>query len=500
MAIPEDVLRVATRQLGTTENPRNSNRSKYGAWYGMDGQPWCAMFVSYCFYQAGLPLPIKISKGFAYCPDGVNYFKKKGQWSTSQAKPGDIVFFDWQRDGTSDHVGIVEKVLGNGQFQTIEGNTSNTNNSNGGQVMRRTRSLSVIQGFGQPPYNGISTNKGDVDPPWDGIFLQLTSPLMKSNEIKLWQKWMNKLGYSLEVDGIYGENSAAACQQFQQANNLEIDGVVGPETWDTVCRHANKKAPLSAIPQVSPIPNQPQSRGTFKCICNTLAKKQPIQSSELDDKQKTVFAAGRVVPYVSLKDTSHNHVLVELDYGAGQWYFFKPHTDINKDPDAQIALHEEKWTREQLLVNVIDKAKEFGLPLKTQHAYIFATIQWETAATFQPVREAYWLSESWRKRNLRRYYPYYGRGYVQITWKTNYQKYAQILNLSLVEKPDLVMKPGVALFIIIHGFKHGIFTGHKLETYVNNRKTDYVNARRCINGLDKAKVIANIARQWESKL
>ena len=79
--------------------------------------------------------------------------------------------------------------------------------------------------------------------------------------------------------------------------------------------------------------------------------------------------------------------------------------------------------------------------LATQIAYVLATVQWETAQTFRPVREAFWLSEDWRRRNLR-YYPYYGRGFVQITWKNNYEKYSKLLGVDLVNNPDLAMEPG----------------------------------------------------------
>ncbi|MGR9074141.1 MAG: peptidoglycan-binding protein, partial [Gammaproteobacteria bacterium] len=65
-----------------------------------------------------------------------------------------------------------------------------------------------------------------------------------------------------------------------------------------------------------------------------------------------------------------------------------------------------------------------GIGLKTQVSYVLATTQWETAQTFRPVKEAYWLSEDWRKNNLR-YFPYYGRGYVQLTWEKNYEKYSR---------------------------------------------------------------------------
>ena len=151
-------------------------------------------------------------------------------------------------------------------------------------------------------------------------------------------------------------------------------------------------------------------------------------------------------------------------------------------------------TKQGTIDAIIWECKSQGLKLKTQIAYVLATVEWETARTYKPVREAFWLSEKWRKKHLR-YYPYYGRGFVQLTWESNYSKYKKIMGANLVKYPDIAMRPNVALFILVHGFKHGIFTGRKLDRYVNKNKTDFKNARRCINGTDKNKKIAKIARR-----
>lgn len=241
MTTAEDVLQVARRQIGTKETGVNIN--KYGKWYGMDRQPWCAMFVSYCFDNAGLtfkfPKNLGTSKGFAYCPFGVQWFKDKGRWhpNTETPHPGDVVFYLF-KGRVSDHVGIVEKVLGNGQIQAIEGNTSTSSNDNGGTVMRRTRTRSLILGYGRPDYNGtprVQTAAGDV-PSWDGEYISLTSPLMESESIRLWQKCMKERGYDIEVDGEYGPNSEGICREFQEKMNLEADGVIGRDTWNASWR------------------------------------------------------------------------------------------------------------------------------------------------------------------------------------------------------------------------------------------------------------------------
>lgn len=146
------------------------------------------------------------------------------------------------------------------------------------------------------------------------------------------------------------------------------------------------------------------------------------------------------------------------------------------------------------------ECKAQGIGLDTQVAYVLATTQWETAQTFKPVREAFWLSEKWRRNNLLRYFPYYGRGFVQLTWENNYKKYSRILGVDMVADPDIAMRSNVALFILVHGFKTGTFTGRKITDYIDHGRTDFVKARRCINDSDKASTIAEIAKKYLNKI
>lgn len=167
-------------------------------------------------------------------------------------------------------------------------------------------------------------------------------------------------------------------------------------------------------------------------------------------------------------------------------------------------------TRESTINAIKIECRRQGLRLNTQIAYILATTQWETAQTFRPVRESYWWdnqhgfekAEKMRQShaNIGRYFPYYGRGYVQITWRTNYEKYSKILDIDLVNNPDLAMQPETALFILVHGFKTGTFTGRKLADYIDRDKTNFLKARRCINGSDKAKEIEAIAHDFLTQL
>jgi hypothetical protein len=145
------------------------------------------------------------------------------------------------------------------------------------------------------------------------------------------------------------------------------------------------------------------------------------------------------------------------------------------------------------------ECKAQGIGLDTQIAYVLATTEWETAQTFKPVREAFWQSEEWRRTHFR-YYPYYGRGYVQLTWKGNYQKFSTILGIDLVGNPDLAMNANIALFILVYGFKIGTFTGRKISDYITAHSTDFYNARLCINGHDRATEIAALAERYLARL
>lgn len=140
-----------------------------------------------------------------------------------------------------------------------------------------------------------------------------------------------------------------------------------------------------------------------------------------------------------------------------------------------------------------------GIGLRDQIAYVLATTKWETWHTFEPIREAPKKSEAWRKRNFR-YYPYYGRGYVQLTWKSNYTDYYHIMREPLVAQPDLALGSEIALFVLVHGCKMGTFTGRKIEDYINASGTDFKNARRVTNGTDKWAEIKAIAEDYAEAL
>ncbi len=146
----KDIVDIAIGELGYAE--QGENRTKYGAWMGMNGAAWCHMFVSWCAYQAGESAAVPKT---ASCANGISFFKNKGQFKYRgkyTPKRGDIIHF---RNGG--HVGIVEKVKGS-TVHTVEGNSSD-------KVTRRSYSLSdtSITGYGVPTYknlNGANSSTG----------------------------------------------------------------------------------------------------------------------------------------------------------------------------------------------------------------------------------------------------------------------------------------------------------------------------------------------------
>ncbi len=155
-----------------------------------------------------------------------------------------------------------------------------------------------------------------------------------------------------------------------------------------------------------------------------------------------------------------------------------------------------KNAKKKFLERLAFSLDKYEVTDKNQIAYIIATVEWETNHTYTPVKEAYWLSEKWRKNHLK-YYPYYGRGFVQITWKENYLKFAKLLGIDLVNEPDLALEFTVAMDILVLGFRDGLFTGRNLNRYTKaSGAFDFVGARHIINGKDKAHTIASMAKTY----
>lgn len=260
MATAAEMVAKAASQIGVKESPSGSNKVKYAEWYGLNGNPWCDMFVSWCAAQIGAS---DIIGKYAYCPSHVNFFKNKGQWIDRDEKPqaGDIIFFSNGKRAC--HVGIVESRNGSTSVTTIEGNTSTSSNDNGGAVMRRTRKYGTvgsswyILGFGRPNYSEnssassttatVETSSGALDV--DG---EIGAKTIKALQSKL------NTTVDGEIDGQYSQykkywtsivegcswsgGSSDVVRAFQKlVEASEIDGVLGKDTASSAQRYLQNK-------------------------------------------------------------------------------------------------------------------------------------------------------------------------------------------------------------------------------------------------------------------
>lgn len=257
----EQIVEIALTQKGYEEG--YNNNTKYGDWYGLPNEPWCAMFVSWCAYQVGIPENI-IPK-FAGCTTGFNQMTDMGITTNAHITPekGDLIFFDWDNSGDYDHVGIVTGTE-NGLVYTIEGN-----HNDNVDTYQYPLNASYIAGYAQPKYEDAPQPPQPVEDPvvldyqksWnktygdtygrimeDGIFGKETE--WSKTKVFLFKGMENNLigwcqcrlryhkGYDLGnsginhdgVDDIFEETTQNVVTQFQRDNNLEIDGIIGYDT------------------------------------------------------------------------------------------------------------------------------------------------------------------------------------------------------------------------------------------------------------------------------
>lgn len=256
----EKLIKVAEGEIGYLEKRSNSNLDSKTANAGsnnytkywrdvcpsLQGQAWCAAFVTWCFDKAfGKDNTKKLLKHYpyTYCPTMANLFTKH-----ANPEVGDIVIF--KSGGSFVHTGLVVDVSGD-QFDTIEGNTSGASGiiANGGGVCKKTHYNSSLPGtkFVRPDYDGIlgadtvyeelSETKIEAEEKQVEIKLSILKKGAKGEEVKTLQRLLNAVGCSCgNVDGEFGNGTLSAVNAFQKGKGLTVDGIVGKGTWSALLK------------------------------------------------------------------------------------------------------------------------------------------------------------------------------------------------------------------------------------------------------------------------
>jgi peptidoglycan hydrolase-like protein with peptidoglycan-binding domain len=244
----QSIIDVASAENSTKESPANSNKTKYGEWYGLNGEKWCAIFVSYVYAHAGHPLEaIDQANGYQSCQSGYNYWKKRNRF-TKDPQAGDIVLYDWTGDGHCDHTGIFVTWLDaeKTRFQSWEGNTAQGNDSDGGQVMLRERKKAAVAAFVRPTAldgnSPVNTNDDDALQKGD-----------MGSDVAVVQKLLHDLDYKIIVDGVFGPGTETIVKDFQQKHSLAVTGIVTLQVLGVLQEEA-------ALP---PVPSKKFTSGSF---------------------------------------------------------------------------------------------------------------------------------------------------------------------------------------------------------------------------------------------
>lgn len=158
-------------------------------------------------------------------------------------------------------------------------------------------------------------------------------------------------------------------------------------------------------------------------------------------------------------------------------------------------------TQRSSVAHIVRDFQKFGDKDEHKLIYILATARHESR--LRPIKE--WRAKPSQTRiyNLQNRYwhtGYFGRGFVQLTWERNYAKMAKFTGLDLVNKPDLALLPDYASDILVYGMVNGSFTRRKLDEFINKTLVDYFNARKTVNGLDKATTIMRYAIDLQNAL
>ena len=252
MTTRDQIVRTAMSFNGRCDGQGYNGANPFSHDLNRPVEAWCGDFVTYIFKHAQVPLPSMqdgFRTGFAYCPAAVHYGRAQHATRNSwQAQPGDIVLFEFNGDGISDHTEIVTAYDG-GKLFTIGGNSGRSNvdgyHGQGGvhrhrwhapagqgnnQILTVINTAKVVR-FGGPAH---LTQPG-TPLPAQPRQLMLKTPMMHGADVRAVQQALNQRGHAgLDTDGVYGSATCHAVMTWQQREHIHVDGIVGPQTRSTL--------------------------------------------------------------------------------------------------------------------------------------------------------------------------------------------------------------------------------------------------------------------------
>ena len=226
MTTIEKIITIANARVGLTEYPPNSNHVDCNTWYygkevSGSNYKWCCVEQQYIFSLAGVS---KLIKRTASCAALRDWYKSKNRIFDTP-KVGDHVFLTFKSNRNISHIGYVVKTYSDGSVDSYEGNTSSSNagdQSNGGGCYIKHRTKKNIVCFGRPEYSNEIPDK----------------PARKTikrgdagTDVKDLQKKLRTLKFGCKASGCFDEVTEQCVIYYQTTHGLEVDGIVGPQTW-----------------------------------------------------------------------------------------------------------------------------------------------------------------------------------------------------------------------------------------------------------------------------
>ncbi|MFO8038676.1 MAG: peptidoglycan-binding protein [Sodalinema sp.] len=361
--------------------------------------------------------------------------------------------------------------------------------------------------------------------PGDGIDSQeFTEP------VKLLQRIMIKLKLlpiSQPINGRFDSALEKAVKVFQMQNDLKMTGIVGAETWAAIDSKLglNQGSPTpSPSPSPSPSPqpldrypvlkkgdgiDYPELAEAVKVLQRLLIEARIFPQDEIADGKFGNNTEGGVKRFQSL-----NGLVVDGIVGRDTWSalvsgpvtIYEPERaspvsqfDVSRIVDSIPYPDIRVYARDSVPL-ILAACLDHGVTDLGQIAYVLATAEHESHLGKWMTELASGWAYEWRS-DLGNIYAgdgprYKGRGFVQITGRSNYRYWAGRLGMDLIGNPELAANQEIAADLLVLGMRDGSYTGHSLNDHILGSRRDFVNARRIVNWLDRAEHIAAIAREF----